>query len=117
MVLCSARRARETSCRAEIVGGIYVYDRISYLPCSPGGRPCSVDEEMNYFNQSLSAVTDLARDGGVSWIEIYPGLFGREAEWKNWSGPRMCTGRMDACVANTRRMDDAVAAKLKDLLS
>jgi hypothetical protein len=110
------QRAKQLFPNAEIIGGIYSYDRISYLPCTPGGQPCSVDEEINYFNQSLASVADLAKNGAISWIELYPGLFGREAQWRNWTGPRICPGRVDACVQNTRRMDNAVAAKIKELL-
>ena len=98
---------------AQIVGGIYAYDRISYLPCLPNGQPCSVEQEMNYFNQSLDAATNLLKQGGISWLEIFPGVFGREAEWSDWKNPKLCAGRVPECVANTQKMDQAVVAKIK----
>jgi hypothetical protein len=101
---------------AQLVGGVYAYDRISYLPCTPNSQPCSVEQEMNYFNQSLDAATKLLKQGTISWIEIFPGVFGREAEWSDWKNPKLCAGRVPECVANTQKMDQAVVAKLKELL-
>lgn len=101
---------------AQVIGGVYAYDRISYLPCLPNGQPCSVEQEMNYFNESLDAATNLLKQGAISWIEVYPGLFGREAEWSNWKYPKLCSGRVPECVANTQKMDQAVVAKIKQLL-
>jgi hypothetical protein len=101
---------------AQIVGGIYAYDRISYLPCLPNGQPCSVEQEMNYFNLSLDAATNLLKQGAISWMEIFPGVFGREAEWSDWKNPKLCSGRISECVANTQKMDQAVVAKIKQLL-
>jgi len=102
--------------KAEIIGGIYAYDRISYLACLPKGQPCSVEQEMNYFNQSLDIATNLLKDGTISWLEIFPGLFGHEGDWPDWTkDSRLCSGRIPECIANTQKMDQAVAAKIKQL--
>jgi hypothetical protein len=102
--------------QAQLVGGVYAYDRISYLPCLPKAQPCSVEQELNYFNQSLDTATDLLQQGKISWLEVYPGLFGREAEWSNWKSPRICPGRLPECVANTEKMDQTFVSKIKQLL-
>jgi hypothetical protein len=102
--------------RAQMVGGVYAYDRISYLPCLPNSKPCAVEEEMNYFNQSLDIATSLLQQAKISWLEVYPGLFGREAEWSNWKAPRICPGRLPECVANTEKMDQTFVSKIKQLL-
>jgi hypothetical protein len=103
--------------RAQIIGSVYAYDRISYLPCAPKGQPCTPEQEMGYFNQSLDITGNLLRDGTITWLEIFPGLFGHEGSWPNWkSDSRLCSGRIPECVANTQKMDAALAAKIKQLL-
>jgi hypothetical protein len=101
---------------AEIAGGLYVYDRISYLPCLPKGQPCSDQQELANFDDSLNAAMSLAQQGAVSWIELFPGVFGHEADWGDWKNPKLCPGRLDDCVANTKKMDEAVVAKIKQVL-
>jgi hypothetical protein len=97
---------------AQVVAGIYPYDRISYVPCLPKGQPCSPEEEFNYFNQSLDTAMNLLQQGTVSWIEFFPGIFGHEDNWNGWSAPRLCPGRLSDCVANTKKMTQSVAAKI-----
>ena len=101
---------------AQLIGGVYAYDRISYLPCLPNGQPCSVEQEMNYFSESVDSATSLLKQGAISWIEIFPGLFGREAEWSDWKNPKLCSGRVPECAANTQKMDQLVVAKIKQSL-
>jgi hypothetical protein len=101
---------------AEIAGGLYPYDRISYLPCLPKGQPCSEQQELDNFNDSLNTAVSLAQQGTISWIELFPGVFGHEADWGNWKNPKLCPGRLDDCVANTKKMDGAVVAKIKQVL-
>lgn len=101
---------------AQIIAGVYSYDRISYLPCAPKGNPCSVQEEMSGFEQQLDAATNLLKSGTVSWIEFFPGFFGREDQWPDWSETRICAPeRRKACVDNTKQMHAIVADKLKQL--
>ncbi|HEY2548192.1 MAG TPA: hypothetical protein VGI46_19120, partial [Candidatus Acidoferrum sp.] len=101
---------------AQIVAGLYPYDRISYVPCLPKGQPCSPEEEFNDFNQSLDTATNLLQHGTISWIEFFPGIFGHEDNWRDWSSPRICPGRLPDCVANSKKMDQSVVAKIKQLL-
>jgi hypothetical protein len=101
---------------AQIAGGLYAYDRISYLPCLPKGQPCSEQQELDDFDASLNSAVSLAEQGTISWIELFPGVFGHEADWGDWKNPKLCPGRLDDCVANTKKMDEAVVAKIKQLL-
>jgi len=101
---------------AQIVAGLYPYDRISYVPCLPKGQPCSPEEELNDFNQSLDTAINLLQQGTISWIEFFPGIFGHEDNWSNWSAPRICPGRLPDCVANSKKMDQSVVDKIKQLL-
>jgi hypothetical protein len=101
---------------AEIAGGLYAYDRISYLPCLPKGQPCSDQQELANFDDSLNAAVSLAQQGSISWIELFPGVFGHEADWGDWRNPKLCPGRLDDCVTNTKKMDDSVVAKIKQVL-
>ena len=101
---------------ASIIAGLYAYDRTSYLPCSPAGpKPCTPQQQIDYFTQSLDSAIQMLRSSRVSWIEFYPGSFGREAEWSGWRDPRVCTGDRQACVATTEQMRQIVAGRFKNL--
>lgn len=101
---------------AQMIAGVYSYDRISYLPCAPKGNPCSVQEEMNGFEEQLDSAVNLLKSGAVSWIEFFPGFFGREGQWPDWKETRICAPeRRTACMDNTKQMHAVVADKLKQL--
>ena len=109
-------QARSMFPNAQMIAGVYAYDRISYLPCAPQGNPCSVQEEMNGFEGQLDAAMNLLNNGTVSWIEFFPGFFGRDDQWPDWNEPRICApARKAACIDNTKQMHAIVAEKLKQL--
>lgn len=101
---------------ARMIAGVYPYDRISYLPCAPKSNPCTPEEEMKYFNVQLDAAINLLKSGSVSWLEFYPGNFGREDQWTGWSSSHICSPeRRQACIDNTKQMHEVVLNKLNDL--
>jgi len=90
---------------ARIIAGVYAYDRIDYLPCLPGGVPCTVQQEEGLFEQLfLIQLSDL-QQGIVDQLEFSPGYFGLEAQWPSWTEPRRCAPtRIPQCIANTLAM-------------
>jgi len=94
---------------AKVILGVYAYDRISYLPCSKGGQPCTAQQEEDYMRQGLDADLNLVKDGSAAGIEFWPGAFGREDEWTGWDQARICPGRKSECVQNTKQMHQIVA--------
>jgi hypothetical protein len=100
--------------RAKIIAGVYAYDRISYLPCSPRApQHCTKQREIEYFTRQLDESIRLLRSGDVAGIEFYPGQFGREEEWDGWNEPRICpAARRQECIGNTKAMRQIVAAML-----
>lgn len=99
-------RVKELFPRAAIWAGSYAYDRIDYLPCAQGSRrPCSVDEELRFFQQSFDVQIGLLSQGRIAGIEFYPGHFGLERQWHGWAKPRICRAdRLDECVKLTQSM-------------
>ena len=98
---------------AKIIAGSYAYDRIDYLPCSPGGVACTTQQEKDLFQQLFLIQLNELTQGVVDQIEFFPGFFGMEAQWPAWSEPRRCaTTRLQACIANTIAMRQTV---LQDL--
>jgi Abnormal spindle-like microcephaly-assoc'd, ASPM-SPD-2-Hydin len=90
---------------AKIIAGAYAYDRIDYLPCSPGGIPCTAQQEQDLFQQLLLIQVNELKQGIVDQIEFFPGYFGLEAQWPYWSEARRCQPtRLPACIANTIAM-------------
>jgi hypothetical protein len=90
---------------AKIIAGAYAYDRIDYLPCSPGGIPCTAQQEQDLFQQLLLIQLNELQQGIVDQIEFFPGYFGLEAQWPYWSEARRCQPtRLPACIANTIAM-------------
>jgi Abnormal spindle-like microcephaly-assoc'd, ASPM-SPD-2-Hydin len=90
---------------AKIIAGAYAYDRIDYLPCSPGGIPCTAQQEQDLFQQLLLIQLNELKQGIVDQIEFFPGYFGLEAQWPYWSEARRCQPtRLPACIANTIAM-------------
>jgi hypothetical protein len=91
---------------AQVILGIYAYDRREYLPCSADIHvPCSNEEEISLFDQVLHEDLRIASSGGAVGIEFFPGNFGAEDSWKGWNNPRACKqGERDACVQNTVAM-------------
>jgi hypothetical protein len=98
---------------AKIIAGAYAYDRIDYLPCSPGGVACTTQQEEALFLQLFLIQLNELTQGIVDQIEFFPGFFGMEAQWPAWSEPRRCAAtRLQACIANTIAMRQSV---LQDL--
>jgi hypothetical protein len=91
---------------AQVILGIYAYDRREYLPCSADIHvPCSNEEEISLFDQVLREDLRIASSGGAAGIEFFPGNFGAEDSWKGWNNSRACKqGERDTCVQNTVAM-------------
>lgn len=101
----SVQQAKQLFPNARIIAGAYAYDRRSYLPCSPGGQPCSTKQELDLFSQTITLQAQLLASGAIDSVEFYPGYFGREEKWDGWSNPRACApGDLANCIANTKAM-------------
>jgi len=101
---------------AGVIAGVYAYDRITYLPCGPSSSQlCTPQQEKDYFTQSLDTAVQLLQQEEVSWIEFYPGEFGREAQWGGWHEPRACTQKIEDCVNLTLQLRQIVADRFKKL--
>lgn len=110
----SVQLARDIFPNAKIIPGIYAYDRRDYLPCAKGSSaPCSNQEELGLFAQSLKERLAMHSDAGGGWIEFYPGNFGLEDQWDKWKEPRFCRpGRIAECISNTKAMHEIVRQAL-----
>jgi len=104
------RRAKKSFPNARIIGGVYAYDRISYVPCAQSGsRPCTADQELSLFKQALDIQLRLLKSGELDWLEFFPGAYGNEATWNGWDRPRICPGRKQECITNTLKLRETVA--------
>jgi hypothetical protein len=110
----AAQQALKIFPQAKIIAGVYAYDRRDYLPCTRGNStPCTNDQEINLFTQSFKERLAMLGSGEVQWIEFYPGSFGDEAKWPNWTAPRICRPeRFRECVSNTIAMREIVRKAL-----
>lgn len=105
------RQSKKIFPNAKVIAGVYAYDRISYVPCSPNvSRACSTEEEIGLFKQALDTQVRLAKSGDVEWLEFFPGAFGKEDDWNAWDRPRICPGRKQECITNTKQMRQLVSA-------
>jgi len=104
------QQAKSLFPNAQIIAGVYAYDRRDYLPCSKASNEhCSNQEELSLFKGMFQQEVSLLRSGQVSWLEFFPGSFGLEESWKNWDEPRICSAsRRQECVDNTKAMRQAV---------
>ena len=104
------KQAKSLFPKAEIIAGVYAYDRRDYIPCSQGSsQHCSNQDELSLFKDMFQQQVSLLRSGQVSALEFYPGAFGMEETWKNWSEPRICdASRRQECIDNTKSMRQAV---------
>jgi hypothetical protein len=102
----SLKRVRTIFPSAEVIAGVYAYDRRDYLPCARGDRtPCSNQEEIHFFEQEVRERQAMVQNGRIRSIEFYPGDFGLEERWTGWDRARNCqSGRKDECIANTKTM-------------
>jgi hypothetical protein len=66
---------------------------------------------MGYLGRGIDADIALLKAGGVSGLEFYPASFGAESDWKGWNYPRICPGRKQECIENTRKVRQMVAEK------
>jgi hypothetical protein len=91
---------------AQVIAGLYAYDRIDYIPCSPANnRPCSQAEELSLYRESASTAAQLLKQGKIAGIEFYPGFFGMESQWGGWKQEHSCEPqRLAQCVGDTRQM-------------
>lgn len=99
-------RARALFPNAQVIAGLYAYDRIDYIPCSPSGnRPCSQAEELSLYRESARIAAQLLKQGKIAGIEFYPGFFGMESQWSGWKHEHSCVPqRLAQCVGDTRQM-------------
>lgn len=98
---------------AQVILGVYAYDRISYLPCSKGGQPCTAQQEQNYLRQGLDIDLGLVKNGAAAGIEFWPNNFGRVSQWSGWDESRICPGRKTACIQNTQQLHQIVAQEFQ----
>lgn len=103
-------QAKSVFPNAQIIAGVYAYDRRDYLPCSKASSEhCSNQEELSLFKDMFQQEVSLLRSGQVSWLEFFPGSFGLEESWRNWDEPRICSAsRRQECIDNTKAMRQAV---------
>jgi hypothetical protein len=107
------QKAKQLFPNARIIAGSYAYDRRAFLPCSPNGQPCTVEQDINLFKQSLSIQVQEMKRGIVDHIEFYPGYFGVEEQWSSWTNSRECDQtQIPECIANTKTMREAAASIL-----
>ncbi|HLZ26445.1 MAG TPA: SBBP repeat-containing protein [Chloroflexota bacterium] len=104
----SVQQAKQVFPNARIIAGSYAVDRRAFLPCAPQGQPCTTQQELDLFSQSLTIQARLLANQVVDSIEFFPGYFGNEDQWPGLSNPRECaTGDQANCIANTRAMRQA----------
>jgi hypothetical protein len=103
---------------ARIIAGLYAYDRIDYIPCSPANaRPCTQSEELRFYEQAATQAARLLENGAIFGIEFYPGFFGREDAWPGWKNRDYCApARVEQCIRNTRLMRDKTVTILSSTL-
>ncbi|MGA8143201.1 MAG: hypothetical protein WB987_04850 [Candidatus Acidiferrales bacterium] len=107
-------QAKKLFPNAKILLGVYAYDRISYMPCEKGNpRPCSKQEERDYLAKTLDVDIALLKTETAAGLEFYPGSFGREEEWSGWDKPRICPGRKQDCIDNTKALRRVVADEFR----
>lgn len=107
------QQAKTVFPNAQVILGIYAYDRISYLPCSKGGQPCTAQQEQDYLKQGLDIDLGLVKNGTAAGIEFWPNTFGKEEQWSGWDQSRICPGRKAECVQNTQQMHQIVAQEFQ----
>jgi hypothetical protein len=111
------RQSKKIFPSAKVIAGVYAYDRISYIPCSPSSsRPCSQTEELGLFKQALDTQIRLLKSGEVEWLELFPGAFGKEDQWNGWDMARVCPGRKQECIDNTKQLRQILITMLKQEL-
>jgi hypothetical protein len=104
------RQLRQMFPNAQIIAGLYPYDRSTYMPCEQGSsRQCTEDEEVSEFTKVLNSTLDLARSGNLDWVELYPGNFGHEDDWKGWTNESICSSdRRQKCIKISKTMRDTL---------
>jgi hypothetical protein len=110
-----AARVHQLFPNARLFGGVYAYDRIDYVPCiGKRGSKCSVAEEKNLFQQTLATQISMLKRGQLDGLELYPGYYGAEQDWRGWSQPRNCSeARRQECIDVTKSMRAAVSKALE----
>jgi len=110
----AVERTKKIFSRAKIIAGLYPYDRRDYLPCVQGGSTsCTNEEEISLFTESLKERLAMLNHSNVEWIELFPGNFGMEPQWKGWQESRAChSERLQECIQNPKTMHDVVRTAL-----
>ena len=110
----AVQQAKELFPSAKVIAGLYPYDRRDYLPCTRGNStPCTNDEEVSLFADSLKERLAMLASSEVEWIEFYPGNFGMESQWGQWKSSRNChPDRIQECADNTYKMREIVGQML-----
>jgi hypothetical protein len=111
-------QARTLFPNAQIIAGLYAYDRIDYIPCSPAGkRPCSPAEEISLYEESARMAAQMLKEGKIAGIEFYPGFFGMESKWNGWEHQDYCApARVPQCIDDTRQMRENTVAIFNSIL-
>lgn len=101
---------------AQIVAGLYPYDRIDYIGCPSGdwskATLCTQAQELDYFQQALNVQVSLLQQGQVQALDIYPGYIGDEGDLfgpGNNSDGLTCSN-VSRCVSNTIAMRNMILA-------
>lgn len=104
--------------RAQVIAGLYAYDRIDYISCSPASsRQCTQAEEIRLYRQSAEIAAQLLRQKKIVGIEFYPGFFGMEEQWDGWKHKDYCaSARIRQCIQNTRTMREDTAEIIGKLM-
>lgn len=102
---------------AQIVGGIYPYDRDDYVSCEPRGTShCGSPRALALFERELGKDVELLKSGRMSRLEFYPGYLGAPGRWPGWQEKRICApARREACVQNSQVMQEKLRITLERL--
>jgi hypothetical protein len=108
------QRSRTLFPNAKIIAGLYAYDRVDYIQCSPSNeRACTPREEIQLYKQAVTIVARMLKESRIEGIEFYPGFFGKENEWGGWKRRAYCSRRrVQECIADTRVMRQSTVEAL-----
>jgi hypothetical protein len=99
-------RTKQLFPHARIIGGVYPFDRIDYVPCDrkdSSKQKCTPQQEIGLFKQTLEIQARLLRNGELYALEFYPGLFGMEERTIQGHG-KSAPARKGEALAITKQM-------------